>query len=160
MDGRAVTPAGTGLPREWGVVTRRRLLALSGAAIGVVTVAELERAVPRGLLNTGQPAFTRSRFAPFIGRRVELGLDDGTVVAARLESIEDLPGPGTAASADPETSFALLFRGPDSPRLPQALVTVRAPRLGSPRLLLAPASIERGPRYYAAVINQAHLRHP
>ncbi len=160
MDGRTVTPAAAGLPHQWTVVTRRRLLALSGMAIGAVAVAELERAVPLGLRASGQSALTRSRFAPFVGRRVELGLGDGTSVAARLASIEDLPGPGTGASADPEQSFALLFRGPASPRLPQALVTIRAPRLGSPRLLLTPASIERGPQYYAAVINHAHPRRP
>ncbi len=136
-------------------ITRRTLLAASGAALGTVAVMELEHALPTGLLpGAADASLRRSRFAPLVGRDVRMRPPGEAAQTVRLIEIADLPGPQMRAWRGSEDAFLLLFRGPHAPRLGQAVAAISARGLGTARLLVSPSSAGHRAQYYSAVINR------
>ena len=72
----------------------------------------------------------------------------------RLDKIEDLSWMPRGSAADRENGFVLIFRGPSTPRLRQAVMRVAHPQLRTLDLLVSPAGTGRGGQDYAAVINR------
>lgn len=139
-----------------GGLTRRRLLAASGAAALAATVGELAGVVT-ALGELASPAYLRrSSYLPLVGERFELMAPGRHRVVARLVSVTDL---GTGKRMRPlvgaEDAFGLLFHSPGRARLEQDVMSVGHPAFGLFQLLVSPASTDRVGQDYSATINRA-----
>jgi len=127
-------------------LTRRRLLQSGGVALVAVAVGELPALASPA---RGAAALRRSTFAPLVGD--EFMLDDVRVQLAAV----DRYGRGRARTArDSDAAFVLIFHAPKrAPRLEQAVMTIRHPRIGAVELLVSPAGTGRRGLDYTAVVD-------
>ena len=94
---------------------------------------------------------THADFDPCIGRSFAIELDDDTVVALELDSVEVRSGSG--APEEKRRPFSLIFRGPQAPSLPQRIYRMTNERLGELALFLVPVGPENNQMLYEVVFN-------
>ena len=87
-------------------------------------------------------------FAGRVGERFELRFDDATIELVLSEARPS--GSGPPGMRDP---FALLFRGPRDPQLPQSSYRLAHPELGEHVLFLVPVGQEAEHMLYEAVFS-------
>jgi hypothetical protein len=91
-------------------------------------------------------ALTIDDFTPHVGTTYEVDLD-GAAVTLTLEEARPLP-----QSVREAGSFALLFRGPPEPMLPQAIHTLRSAGR-SDEIFITPVARDQSGTEYEAVFN-------
>lgn len=145
--------------------TRRRLLAVGGAAALALAIEPAVRLVERVSAPGPSPrargsSFLRtSTFAPLLGERFTLRGDTGGRVPARLVEIRNLRRGAQRGTVrgHAEEAFALRFHAPRSaPRIGQGVHRLHHPALGTFSLLVTPSGTGRRGQDYEAVINRLH----
>jgi uncharacterized protein DUF6916 len=92
-------------------------------------------------------SFTADTFAELTGDEFEIELETGERFALRLAAA----APMTLAPTDGPAPFSILFRGPETPILPQRSYPIEHPALGRFDVFLVPLGADdRGARYEAA----------
>jgi hypothetical protein len=91
-------------------------------------------------------SLTHETFAPLTGQAFTLPLDGGTLTLT-LRGVEVLAD--GAAAPERRTPFALHFRGPERPLLPQRIYPLEHPSLGTIELFLVPIGGAGGAVYEA-----------
>jgi hypothetical protein len=137
----------------WRPVTRRGLLRCGGIAAAALTLGEGVRVVERAVTTVVQPGLRRSDYQPYIGRRFRISAPGAAALSIPLVAVRDVGSPRSLAGS--ENAFILVFHAPaGSPRLEQAVMSIRHPRGWTRRLLMSPSSPDRNGLDYAAVINR------
>jgi hypothetical protein len=90
-----------------------------------------------------EAAFTLARFAPLVGSRFTLRLDDAAELPAQL--IDASAGRGGAQS------FSLTFEAAAEPALPQRIYRLEHPQLDAMDLFLVPVARTAAGLHYEAV---------
>ncbi|MGO9751017.1 MAG: DUF6916 family protein [Solirubrobacteraceae bacterium] len=135
-------------------ITRRRLILAGSATAAALALGDLASLAAHVGAARAPGGLRRSDYQPYVGRSFRLSVAGAGTLSIPLVSVEDLSGPRGLAGS--EHAFILIFHAPaGSPRLGQALMTVRHPRGWSRRLLVSPASPGHDGLDYAAVINRA-----
>jgi hypothetical protein len=90
-------------------------------------------------------------FAPWVGARFELRVEERAIVAelAWARSVGERPAPGSVR----RWTFSLGFRTPPEVRLPQRIYGVVHPKLGRLDLFLVPVQPDGQGNLYEAVFN-------
>jgi hypothetical protein len=129
-------------------------LTLAGAATATAMLWPSSLAAPARTSIPAASPFVRSRFAAHLGESFRISAPGGPALRMRLDEIADLSWMPRGSAAGREDGFALIFRGPATPRLEQDVMHVSHPQLGALNLLMSPAGTGRGGQDYAAVINR------
>lgn len=97
--------------------------------------------------------FTQATFIPYLGSRFALNL--AALPGASLELLTvtswQPQAADTVEARRQRTSFAVMFRGPMSPILPQRIYTLTHPHLGTFDLFLVPIGPDQQGMRYEAV---------
>ena len=94
---------------------------------------------------------SHAEFQGLLGQAFRLSEDAGEPIPLELVKVEPL------GSADPEPGrrrpFALVFRGPEAPILPQAIYSLELESLGRLEIFLVPVGPQAGGMGYEAVFS-------
>jgi hypothetical protein len=92
------------------------------------------------------------QFSGRVGQTFRIGAADGPTIAAELvEATEGAEAGGTGPDGRPRQQFALVFRGPPEPVLPQATYAVDHDELGRLEIFLVPIGPDGAGMRYEAV---------
>jgi hypothetical protein len=94
---------------------------------------------------------TYDDFAAHVGDRYQLILDDSALSLELLDATASGERGGPGPNGEERLQFALLFRGPPAPALPQATRTLTHPGLGELELFLVPIGPDADGMRYEAV---------
>jgi len=91
--------------------------------------------------------FTLSMFAPHLGKKFAIRLDEAKRLELELIETNALGGNGTTGGRAP---FSLIFRGPKDSLLPQRIYPFEHEALGAFSIFIVPIGVdEKGLRYEA-----------
>lgn len=95
---------------------------------------------------------TFDQFSGRVGQTFEVGAEGGVRIRAELvEATESAEAGGPGPDGQPRRQFALVFRGPLEPVLPQATHTVEHDELGRLEIFLVPIGPDGSGMRYEAV---------
>jgi hypothetical protein len=93
--------------------------------------------------------FTPATFSELVGEPFELSLDDGS--AFELEVVSVTPAPTHPGEARQREPFAVVFRGPVEPVLPQRIYAFEHEAVGAFELFIVPIGPDGSGMQYEAV---------